>query len=472
MQRIKSRLNRRLAWSGLVLGCALGVAACGDGGADSTAAPALADKSIAAANIVGDDDRAQIAVDANGNAFAVWERNDGLRIHVMANRYVAGKGWEKEQLIETNDLGNARSPQIAVDTNGNSIAVWHQYGEDGSAPSIWANRYVAGEGWGTAQLIETDGTAPPMCCTPAYSPQISMDTNGNALVVWQQSDGTRQNIWVNRYLAGTGWGTAELIETNNSGSATAPQIAFDAGGNALAVWEQYDGTRISIWANRYVAGAAWGTAELIETNNAGDAVTPKIALDASGNAIAVWQQSDGIRANVWANRYVVGAGWGKAELIETEAAWHANEPQVAVSANGNAMAVWRQGGNDGLWGIWANRYTPGAGWSAPEPIETITKHAFTPQIAVDANGNAIAVWGQDFSTWANRYTTGQGWGVAELIESKTYSTTNPQIAFNANGNATAVWTQGDKGTQKKIWSNQFTAGKGWGTAVPIGNTTP
>jgi hypothetical protein len=47
------------------------------------------------------------------------------------------------------------------------------------------------------------------------------------------------------------FGTAALIETDNAGDADNPQIAFDANGNALAVWEQFDGTRYNIWANRY-----------------------------------------------------------------------------------------------------------------------------------------------------------------------------------------------------------------------------
>jgi len=49
------------------------------------------------------------------------------------------------------------------------------------------------------------------------------------------------------------WGTAELVETANAGDAgrsALPQIAFDGSGNALAVWEQPDGTRASIWSNR------------------------------------------------------------------------------------------------------------------------------------------------------------------------------------------------------------------------------
>jgi hypothetical protein len=48
---------------------------------------------------------------------------------------------------------------------------------------------------------------------------------------------------------------------------------------------------------------SWGTAELIETDNAGDAYNPQIAFDASGNAIAVWNQTDGTRYNIWANYF-------------------------------------------------------------------------------------------------------------------------------------------------------------------------
>jgi len=47
---------------------------------------------------------------------------------------------------------------------------------------------------------------------------------------------------------------------------------------------------------------AWGTAQKIETD-AGDAGSPQIAVDAGGNAIAVWHQSDGARDNIWANRF-------------------------------------------------------------------------------------------------------------------------------------------------------------------------
>ena len=47
------------------------------------------------------------------------------------------------------------------------------------------------------------------------------------------------------------WGDPVLIEISNAGSASDPQVAVDPNGNAVAVWTQSDGTRFNIWANRF-----------------------------------------------------------------------------------------------------------------------------------------------------------------------------------------------------------------------------
>ena len=138
-------------------------------------------------------------------------------------------------------------------------------------------------------------------------------------------------------------------------SAVSPQVAVDASGNAVAVWSQLGATaRSSISASRFVPGSGWGAATLLETDD-GEAWNPQVAVDASGNAIAVWNQSDGTRFDVWANRYIPGAGWGTANLLETDNAGHAGSPQVAVSPAGQAVAVWHQS-NGSRYDIRANSF--------------------------------------------------------------------------------------------------------------------
>ena len=397
----------------------------------------------------------QVVVGPNGNAVAVWCEGGLDSYNLWSNRYVAGTGWGTAGLVET-ETGSAKYPQVAVDGSGNVIAVWEQC--EGTLCDILSNRYVVGTGWGTPGLIETDNNG------AVGGPDVAVDGSGNAVAVWMQHDGTRSNIWANRYVAGTGWGTPGLIETDNAGYAWDPQVAVDPSGDAVAVWEQHDGTRWNIWSNRYAVGTGWGTAGLIETNNAGSAWYPQVAVDPSGNAVAVWKQDDGTRDNIWANRYAVGTGWGTAVPIETDNAGDAWYPQVAVDGSGNAVAVWKQ--DDGTrWNIWSNRYVAGTGWGTAVLIETNAGGAWCPQVAVDPSGNAMAVWDQWDGTfrniYSNRYVAGTGWGTAVLIKTNAEYERYPQVAVGPSGNAVAVWESSG------VWANDLTFDRsGSGVATP------
>ncbi len=398
----------------------------------------------------GDAENPCVAVDDSGNATAIWIQSDGSYPSVWSSRYVVGTGWGVPTLIETNPY-YAQYPKVAIDASGNAIAVWHQQYDFSN--SIWANRYVVGIGWGTAELIETNESDDAEC------PQVVVDDSGNAFVIWHQwASETQISIWYNRYTVGTGWGTAEPLETEGSEVAASPQIAIDSSGAVTAVWSQYDGTRTNIWSNRYVADTGWGEAQLLETGE-WSAYDPQVAVDGSGNGIAVWSQHDGIRVNLWTNRYVVGTGWGIAELLETDNAGNAANLKVAVDGSGNAIAVWQQ--FDGLLdSIYSNRYVFGTGWGTAELLETgDAGDAAYPQVAIDGSGNAMTVWQQCsgllVNIYSNRYVVGTGWGDAQLIETDNGGDAeNPQVAIDGSGNATAVWQQHD-GTRYNLWANRY-----------------
>ena len=48
------------------------------------------------------------------------------------------------------------APQVAMDWNGDAVAVWYQLDEATLRVDIWANRGTLAGGWPQAQLIETD----------------------------------------------------------------------------------------------------------------------------------------------------------------------------------------------------------------------------------------------------------------------------------------------------------------------------
>jgi len=407
--------------------------------------------SIATLIEVEDSDDASdpcVAVDDSGNATAVWIQSDG----VWSNRYVVGVGWGAPTLVDIG-TGTVSIPQVAVDKSGNAMALWKQ--AYGTKMSIWSNRYLVGTGWDTAEVIETYDAG------HADSPQLAVDDSGDAIAMWQQWDDTDTyvTLWYNRFVVGAGWGTAELIETVDAVSAYDPRVAVDDSGDVTAVWSQWDGAIGHIWSNRYVVGTGWGTPEPVETDDIEWASFAKVAVDDSGNAIAIWLQHDGDRLNVWSNRLVVGTGWGDAELIETDDAGDAEYPEIAVYASGDAIAVWRQ--SDGILNnIWSNRYVVGTGWGTAELIETgDAGDAQYPQVAVDGAGNAIAIWqqydGLRESIYSNRYVASTGWGDALRIEIENWrDAEDPEIAVDDSGNATAVWQQYD-GTRYNIWSSRY-----------------
>ncbi len=77
----------------------------------------------------------------------------------------------------------------------------------------------------------------------AAYPQVAMDDNGNAVIVWDQSDGINSQIFKSEYRNGA-WTNPALLTDNISQdgqSADSPQVAMDNNGNAVIVWQQYDG---------------------------------------------------------------------------------------------------------------------------------------------------------------------------------------------------------------------------------------
>jgi hypothetical protein len=283
---------------------------------------------------------AMVAMDADGRALAVWPF-EWVGSNIVCIPSNASGEWDSFEPIDDGE-GEAFDPQISMGADGSAVAVWTQF--DDERDDVWSNRYTRGEGWSFAQRIETS-------LRDASSPQVAVDAEGIAVAVWEQSDGTRYGIWSNRYTPSAGWGVAERIETEEAGDATSPQVAMDAEGNAFAVWRQFDG---GIWSNTCTPSRGWGTAERIDAGNTTDAREPRVAVDPGGSAVSVWRQSGTTGDGIWSNRYTRRAQWGSAQRIDSNHPGARSAPRVAVDANGNAIALWSISGGSAS-GIWFNR---------------------------------------------------------------------------------------------------------------------
>lgn len=389
----------------------------------------------------------KIAFDANGNAIAVFHVHDGTRQNLWANRYVAGTGWGTPELIENSDVGDAQGPRITIDQDGNGIAVWRQ------SNSIWTNRYTAGTGWGSAGLIT------PNDANSAGWPLLDSDANGNAIAVWDNHDGFRRNLYASRYTVGTGWSAAEVID--NSLEPVEPQQAMSVSdnGNAMVVWRQFDGTATSIWANYYTVGSGWSTAEVIETSNLSTS-SPNVTHLDSGTVLAGWSQiENGDAVTVQTRLFTYSSGWGTTNQVDNTATHAASLYDLASDGKGNAMAIWTQRVGAEKTNIWANDYNTTDGWGTATQIETSPSgNSLRPKVAFDSNGNALAVWqleaGSIYDIWTNRYSASSGWGTATLMETDTGTAEEPEIAVAPDGSAIATWYQMN-GTNASITASRF-----------------
>jgi hypothetical protein len=370
--------------------------------------------------------------------------------------------WDETRLVETNNAGDAANPDVAIDERGDALVVWQQ--SDGTRDNIWANHYTAGV-WGEAKLLETGNG-------DATRARVARGNSGAGMAVWAQSNGTTYSIWANRHTAAEGWDTATLIE-DNAYVARMPVVACNADGESVAVWEHYDTIRYNIRSNYTADGGIWVGDKVIESDNSANARDPRLAMDDSGNALAVWRQTDVI----WSERYVAGSGWTTAEQINAEVGADADPPEIAMSRSGDAMAVWQATA-----GIGYNRYTPDTGWgeSSLLTIDGGTEHGI-PQVATGGQSTGrditMVAWGQldatdTRSVRAMVYNADTGWSEPATLAADLDSKTNKdvpmiRVAVDGQGNGFAVWQQVATDGTKTLHLSRYVAGAGWSDAANL-----
>jgi hypothetical protein len=211
----------------------------------------------------------------------------------------------------------------------------------------------------------------------AESVQTAMDNNGNAIIVWQQYDGTNWQIFKSEYRNGVWTHPASLTDKiSPDGDASNPKVAMDDHGNAIIIWSEYYGADYQMFKSEYRNGV-WTHPISLADNFSPDSVPDspwtlacQVAMDNNGNAIIVWAQLDDVKGKIFKSEYRNGT-WthptSRTDHISLDGQWAGN-PQVAMDNNGNAIIAWYQidgGGTNGQ--IFKSEYRNGA-WHHPANI--------------------------------------------------------------------------------------------------------
>jgi len=343
----------------------------------------------------------------------------------------AAAGWHAP--VNLSRVGQSASlPQVAVDAQGTAVAVWQRF--NGTHTIVQSAVRPAGGAWQAPRDLSAPGQE-------AFEPQVAVDAHGTAVAIWERFNGTHFIVQATVRSRRGAW-QAPVDLSAPGGDATQPHVALDAQGTAVAIWRRFNGSDFIVQGSVRPADGAW-QAPTDLSGGGNSAYHPQLAVDAQGTAVAVWERSNATNAIVQATVRARGGAW-QAPVDLSAPGQHAVEAQVTIDAQGTALAVWRRF-NGFHWIVQATVRAAGGTWQAPVDLTAVGQDAIEPQVAADAQGNALAVWRRlnDGAYWTvqsmTRSTDGSWQAPSDLTPPRQDHPRKPQVAVDAHGNAFAVW---------------------------------
>ncbi len=432
----------------------------------------LADGAAGQASVAAamDDDPVTAAVQAT----AVWVQHDGTQPSIYASR-LSGGVWQGPTLLENDTVvggasaGGVSAPRVRMGALGRAVTTWIR--DNGNASySIWAYAHDQPAVAEPARLIGGGGTA--------SDPQVSFDDDGHdAFAVWTEYDSGRAppafRITQRQFLYAAcdlivncawnqndfGWRSTTLIETAAE-DAISPQVSGFGHRNAVAVWGKAQGAvGLELWAADHAFATDWGIPVRVNTS-ANRVEKWAVAAAPDGSATAVWIESVAGRRTLFASR-LGSAGWSAPQALDDPAGSQADEPQVVVDRNGNALVAWIQF-VAGAWSVQARRCPPGplSGCTAVARVVGPAGNAEQPRLAGSPGGDALVVMLQADAArhrgrYASGYTPARGWAASADRVDAGGGMAGARVAIDKAGIATLVWSKFDAAGKQSIYASRY-----------------
>lgn len=305
---------------------------------------------------------------------------------------------------------------------------------------------------------------------------VVIDDDGNAFVTWVATIANSSDVlhsspifhlWASRFVPGSGWNTAQIIDGYVKHSATNAHVVFDHAGNAFAMWQQYDCCGLhsiqSVVVSRYTKTTGWTKPVYLDNSSSFLAGKIDIQVDAVGNAYATWSDLADIHyptPNLMISRYQIGRGWSTSKIMTTESTYNSTGYQaLAVNPRGEAFLMWTD--DSGLNFAYADQY---GYWSKPILIDS-TATVAPSQMVLMNNGQAFTVFVNGIRTYSPTY---KSWSATHpLLPYDQQASSDPRIVVDLNGNAMVAWKQ--MAGADRIYVKRYRANTGWSASEPIDN---
>jgi hypothetical protein len=375
---------------------------------------------------------AHLAVDAAGDAAAIWMRGNGGGGYVaqVATR-VAGGAWSAPTTLSGMGVPAAETA-IAIDAKGDAVAVWEQYvGKE----QVEVKTHAAGApGWSGATTLSSPQRE-------ADDAQVAIDPQGQAIVAWLGDDAAGHEIVQASAEQGFAdeWG-APISLSAPGADAEEVKLGMDAAGDAFAVWRRPGSGNVQIEGSERPAGGSWGSPSVLSPPGV-NAIEPELAVDAEGDEAVIWDHFTSTNiAQVTTRR--AGGLWSTPHDLTGEAE-NVFGQQVGLDAQGDVTAIWFETVGEDT--VRSATETAGTGiWSAPTDLAPANPAEPDPSLAVDPAGDAVVTWnvgttGHEAIQAAARKGQDGAWSLPTTISSPGTRSIDTETGIGATGAAVALW---------------------------------
>ena len=294
---------------------------------------------------------AEVAMNELGDTVVVWSQESASGAHaIYKSEYRHGKWQHPSGLadsISPAQGGDALRPKVAINDAGATLVVWEQ-AIDG------VNRIFKSEfrdhKW-RHPADHNDHLSPKGENTRgAYQPLVAIDAAGAALIAWKQAQGNKERIYLSEYRGGR-WRHPESLEQAISPpeiiSANLNDLSMDGQGNAMVLWTAFKERKQSLYKSECRQGKWRHPAEgevLAASPRAWEFyVSGQSAMSDDGRAVAAWLQRDEDKlARAYLAEYDNGMWYVPGTLLNIEYQ-PASGLALAASPGGDVIVVWTQG---------------------------------------------------------------------------------------------------------------------------------
>jgi hypothetical protein len=342
-----------------------------------------------------------VAVDDLGTALVTWGQGAGAKFSV---RPPGGDFGPADDVPRPAGENVNTEVEVTFDAQGNALAAWVGSTVSGAGADIHLRASVRPRGgsFGSPESLDNGLSNPDVPGTPSFLlSQLSVASAGagDLIVSWHSScclvGSETASVRVAVRPPGGPFGPAQTLDSApaSSGGVASPSLAGSAQGSAVVVWARTPtSTPGNVAACTRPPGGEFAGCVIEDVSGDGTKpVTPEVALDTQGNAVAVWTRKAPTGADPVAvqsaERAAGSSTWTQMSTF-SEPGTDLTQAQLAASRQGLAVIVWRRG-SDRIDGA---ARQPGGAFGASQPVAASGANAAFPILAMDADGNGAAAW--------------------------------------------------------------------------------